>query len=249
VEWLPLVHGQGELTEANGFKSQADVLIEARRAADLLKATKMDRPEDIEVDPKSGKVYVVLTKNDKRKADQVDAVNARAENKWGHIVELTPPAKDGKTDHAATKFAWDIFLQAGDPKDAAQGAKYGGEVSESGWLACPDNVAFDPQGRIWISTDGFTDFGVHDGVWAADTDGAGRAITKHFVGCPRGAEMCGPVFTPDGQTLFVSVQHPGEEDESNFDNPTTRWPDFADGVPPRPSVVAIVKKGGGEIGS
>jgi len=225
------------------------VLIEARRAADLLKATKMDRPEDIEVDPKNGKVYVVLTKNDKRKADQVDAVNARAENKWGHIVELTPPAKDNKPDHAATKFAWDIFLQAGDPKDAAQGAKYGGEVSESGWFACPDNVAFDPKGRIWISTDGFPDFGIHDGVWAADTDGAGRAITKHFVGCPRGAELCGPVFTPDGQTLFVSVQHPGEEDESNFDNPTTRWPDFADGVPPRPSVVAIVKKGGGEIGT
>jgi hypothetical protein len=249
VEWLPLVHGQGDLTEANGFKSQADVLIEARRAADLLKATKMDRPEDIEVDPKNGKVYVVLTKNDKRKADQVDAVNARAENKWGHIVELTPPAKDNKPDHAATKFAWDIFLQAGDPKDAAQGAKYGGEVSESGWFACPDNVAFDPKGRIWISTDGFPDFGIHDGVWAADTDGAGRAITKHFVGCPRGAELCGPVFTPDGQTLFVSVQHPGEEDESNFDNPTTRWPDFADGVPPRPSVVAIVKKGGGEIGT
>jgi uncharacterized protein len=249
VEWLPLVHGQGELTEANGFKSQADVLIEARRAADLLAATKMDRPEDIEVDPKTGKVYVCLTKNDKRKAEQVDAVNARAENKWGHIVELTPPVKDGKADHAATKFAWDIFIQAGNPKDAAQGAKYGGEISESGWFACPDNVAFDPKGRIWIATDGFPDFGIHDGVWAADLDGAGRGITKHFLGCPRGAELCGPVFTPDGQTLFVSVQHPAEEDESSFDKPTTRWPDFADGVPPRPSVLAIVKKGGGEIGS
>ncbi|WP_119303192.1 PhoX family protein [Dongia deserti] len=249
VDWLPLVHGQGELTEANGFKSQADVLIEARRAADLLGATKMDRPEDIEADPKTGKVYLVLTKNDKRKPEQVDAVNARADNKWGHIVELTPPTKDGKLDHAAAKFAWNIFIQAGNPKDAAQGAKYGGEVSESGWFACPDNVAFDPKGRIWIATDGFPDFGIHDGVWAADLDGAGRAITKHFLGCPRGAELCGPVFTPDGQTLFVAVQHPAEEDESNFDKPTTRWPDFADGVPPRPSVLAIVKKGGGEIGS
>lgn len=247
VEWLPLVHGQGELTEANGFKSQADVLIETRRAADLLKATKMDRPEDIEVDPKSGKVYVVLTKNDKRKADQVDAVNARAENKWGHIIELTPPAKDGKTDHAATRFAWDMFLQAGDPKDEAQGAKYGGAVSDSGWFANPDNIAFDPKGRLWIATDGFPDFGVHDGVWATDTEGAGRAVTKHFLGCPTGAELCGPVFTPDGTTLFVSVQHPGED--ANFDAPSTRWPDFDDKMPPRPSVVAIVKKGGGEIGS
>ena len=249
VEWLPLVHGQGELTAANGFKSQADVLIEARRAADLLGATRMDRPEDIEANPKTGRVYIALTKNDKRKAEQVDAANARPGNKWGHIIELTPPDKDGKPDHAATRFAWDIFIQAGDPKDAEQGARYGGEVTDSGWFANPDNFAFDPKGRIWIATDGFPDFGVHDGVWAADTDGAGRAITRHFLGCPRGAELCGPVFTPDGQTLFVSVQHPGEEDESNFDNPTTRWPDFADGMPPRPSVVAIVKKGGGEIGS
>ncbi|HWA49898.1 MAG TPA: PhoX family phosphatase, partial [Dongiaceae bacterium] len=243
VEWLPLVHGQGELTAANGFNSQADILIETRRAADLLGATKMDRPEDVETDPVSGKVYVVLTKNNKRKADQVDAMNARAENLWGHIIELTPPSGD----HAATKFAWDIFLQAGDPKDAAQGAKYGGEVSDSGWFANPDNIAFDPKGRLWIATDGFPDHGVHDGVWAADTDGAGRAITKHFLGCPQGAELCGPAFTPDGQTFFVAVQHPSED--GSFDAPTTRWPDFADNMPPRPSVVAIVKKGGGEVGA
>ncbi len=249
VEWLPMVQGQGELTAANGFSSQADILIETRRAADLLGATKMDRPEDVEADPKGGKVYVLLTKNDKRKGDQVDPANARAENLWGHIIELTPPSMDGKADHAAAKFAWDTFIQAGNPKDAAQDAKYGGEVSESGWFANPDNVAFDPKGRMWIATDGFPDFGVHDGVWAADIDGAGRAITKHFLGVPRGGELCGPAFTPDGQTFFVAVQHPGEEDESSFDSPTTRWPDFAEGVPPRPSVVAIVKRGGGEIGS
>jgi hypothetical protein len=246
VQWLPLIHGEGPLTEANGFKSQADIMIETRRAADLLEPTKMDRPEDVDIDPLTGRVYVVMTKNDKRKPEQVDAMNPRPDNKWGHIIELTPPTKDGKVDHAATTFAWDMFLQAGNPRDAAQQAKYGGEVSESGWFANPDNIAFDHKGRMWIATDGFPDHGVHDGVWATDTAGAGRAVTRHFLGCPNGAELCGPAFTPDGQTFFVAVQHPGED--ANYDAPSTRWPDFVDNMPPRPSVVAVVKQGSGEFG-
>ena len=249
VTWMPLLYGEGELTAANGFNSQADVLIEARRAGDLLGATKMDRPEDIETSDKTGKVYVVLTKNDKRKADDLNAANTRAENKWGHIVEMVPPMADGKADHAATSFTWSAFIQAGNPDDVAQGAAYGGAVSQAGWFANPDNVAFDASGRLWIATDGFPDFGVHDGLWVTETEGEGRAITRHFLGCPRGAELCGPAFTPDGKTLFVSIQHPGEEKGTNFAAPSTRWPDFKDGVPARPAVVAITKDDGGEIGA
>jgi len=91
-------------------------------------------------------------------------------------------------------------------------------------------------------------------VWALETEGEGHATAKLFFRCPAGAELCGPLFTPDDETLFVSVQHPGEADEDDaklatFASPATRWPDFAPPMPPRPAIVAITKRGGGKIGT
>ena len=256
MRWLPLVFGQGPLTQANGFENQGDVLIETRRAADLLGATPMDRPEDVEVNPATGRVYVVLTYNENRRPDQVDAANPRAANKHGHIIEVIPPMVNGKADHTATECAWEFFIRGGDPKNPEHGARYGnaadseGAVSANGWIAAPDNVVFDPKGRIWIATDGQDDWaGFADSLYAAETSGPRRGITRNFFSCPRGAEVTGPAFTPDGKTLFLSVQHPGDEKGSTFDKPSTRWPDFNPNMPPRPAVVAITKTDGGEIGS
>jgi secreted PhoX family phosphatase len=250
MRWLPLVFGEGPLTSANGFASQADVAIETRRAADLLGATPMDRPEDVEPNPATGAIYVVLTYNERRKPGEVNPANPRGPNRHGHIIEIVPPLAGGAPDHTANECAWGFFLLGGDPAKPEHGARYQSPITANGWLAAPDNVAFDPQGRIWISTDGQDDAaGFGDSVYAAETAGHRRGATRCFFTGPRGAELCGPEFTPDGKTLFLSIQHPGEESGSTYDKPSTRWPDFKEGVPPRPSVVAITKRDGGDIGS
>ena len=247
LQWLPIVHGENGLTPRNGFKDQGEVLIETRKAAEICGATALDRPEDIAIDPSSGNVYVALTNNKHRTVEQIDAVSPRAPNLYGGIIELIPH----NGDHAAERFRWHFFAQGGDPKNSEHGAKYHSDTSDRGWWAAPDNLAVDPFGRLWIATDQDSEqatIGIPDGLYACDIRGPGRALSKFFYRCPDGAEMCGPEFTPDGRTLFVSVQHPGDGVGASFDSPTTRWPDFKSDIPPRPSVVVITKKDRGRIG-
>jgi uncharacterized protein len=245
VEWMPLVHGEGPLTTENGFENQADVLIETRRAADLLGATKMDRPEDVQPNPANGKVYVMLTNNTRRTAEQVDAANPRAENAFGHIIEITET--DG--DFASTRSTWEVLLKCGDPSVAEVGASFSPDTTRNGWFGMPDNCAIDADGRLWVATDGNNPkaTGRTDGLWAVDTEGEARGTSKLFFRVPVGAEMCGPYFTPDGETLFLAVQHPGDEGLATYEKPATRWPDFDDTLPVRPAVVVIARQGGGKI--
>jgi secreted PhoX family phosphatase len=178
----------------------------------------------------------------------VDSANPRAKNAFGHIVEMVP---DGG-DHAATTFRWEVLVRCGDPAIKDVGATFSSETSRNGWFGMPDNCAIDSKGRLWIATDGNSQkaTGRADGLWALETDGELRGTSKHFFRVPAGAEMCGPFFTPNDETLFLAVQHPGESEEgqpASYEKPNTRWPDFKDGVPPRPSVVVVTKQGGGKI--
>jgi uncharacterized protein len=235
--WLPLLrsgpNGQAE-SLVPGITAQ-EAAVFTRFAADKAGATKMDRPEDFEANPKTGKLYVALTNNDKRGAEGSagpDAANPRNDNKSGQILEITD-------NHAGTDFTWDLLLVCGDPA-AADTYFAGFDKTKVSPISCPDNVAFDSHGNLWISTDGNA-LDSNDGLFAVALDGPNRGETKQFLTVPLGAETCGPVVTDD--LVTVCVQHPGEGDENSIDAPLSRWPEGGTGTA-RPSVVAVWKADG-----
>jgi secreted PhoX family phosphatase len=242
-EWLPLVFGQGPLTAANGWQSQADVLIRTRLAADALGATKMDRPEDIEVSPVTKKIYAAMTNNSNRTETQVNKANPRPANRHGHIIEMA----EQDDDPAATRFTWSIFMLCGDPAD--ESTYFAGfDKSQVTPISSPDNLIFDAAGNLWIFTDGQpSTIRRNDAVFAVPTEGADRGHLRPFCSGVPGAETASGCFSADGETLFVSIQHPGEG--GSLEQPISRWPDGSN--VPRPSVVALWKTAPGEkrIGS
>jgi secreted PhoX family phosphatase len=244
-EWLPLVFGHGPLVPANGWRSQADVLLRARQAASALGATPLDRPEDVEASPVTGKVYMVLTYNEQRGVGDrpgVDAANPRADNRWGHIIEWT----EAGGDPTATRFQWEIFLLCGDPTDPSTYFA-GFDKAQVSPIAAPDNVAFDAAGNLWIATDGIpSQLGTgNDGVFVVPTEGPERGHLRQFLSGPVECEICGPEFAPDGRTFFCAIQHPGEG--GSLAAPLSVWPSGPSG-PARPSVVAVTRADGGPIG-
>lgn len=228
--WVPLV--SGTTSYVKGMTAE-EVLLFTRQAADLVGATKMDRPEDVQPSPKTGKVYVALTNNSHRGAAgqaPADETNPRHANKHGHVVELTELDDDG----ASTAFTWNLLLVCGDPNDP--NTYWGGfDPRRVSPISCPDNVAFDPHGNLWISTDGNA-LGSHDGLFAVPLEGRNRGQVKQFLTVPTGAETCGPWI--DSDRVMVCVQHPGEKDGASVDAPASRWPDGPGSVP-RPGVVAV----------
>ena len=266
-EWIALVHGQNGLTAANGFASQADVLVNTRGAADLLGATRMDRPEWIAANPRgSGEVFCALTNNSGRTAEQIDDANPRAANRYGQIVRWNEAGGDA----TALGFEWDLFLVAGNPiayPDRSDLRSGSAAITADNTFNSPDGIAFDHDGRLWIQTDGsFSNTGDYAGqgnnqMLVADLK---TGELQRFLVGPSGCEVTGLAFTPDMRSMFVNIQHPGEmgshpnkpkKPDGSFygDNDLARdplafskWPE-ASGGRPRSATVVVRRADGRKI--
>jgi secreted PhoX family phosphatase len=238
--WMPLIYGAGPLVQP-AFADQVDVLIRARQAAAALGATRMARPEDVEVNPVTKKVYAVMTGNS---GAEVNAANPRAGgssiagNGLGHVIEIT----EANGDNAALSFHWEVVLLTGEPNQTgsiatpSSPAALNAATDNVTWwagfdetkvspVARVDNVSFDSKGNMFLSTDGQPSAlqrglnGVNDALVGLPVEGAERGHAKALLYAVDGCEVTGPFFTPDDRTLFVSIQHPGV-DGFNWTSPT-----------------------------
>ena len=197
------------------FKTQTEVLIRTREAAKYLGATPLDRPEDIEINPANGDVLVALTNNSTK------------ENWYGSILKIT---EDGGS-HDAMTFKPGMFLAGGEENN----------------FACPDNMAFDPKGNLWFTSDisgsamnkpekPYMAF-KNNSLFVVPNSGEHAGKPIRVANAPTHAEFTGPFFSPDGSTLFLSVQHPGEYSPS-LDQLSSHWPEGRGRIP-KPSVVVV----------
>ncbi|WP_342319012.1 PhoX family protein [Corynebacterium mayonis] len=245
-KWHKLLTATADGAESHveGFSAE-EVAVFTRLAADEVGATKMDRPEDFEANPISGKLYLALTNNSYRGATGENAAKSKegvmeyapiAENKNGLVMEIDD-------DHAGEDFTWNLLLVCGDPEAAS--SYFGGfDKSKVSPISCPDNIAFDTYGNLWISTDGNA-LKSNDGLYAVGLEGDNRGQVKCFLTVPVGAETCGPIV--DDQRVLVNVQHPGELDDATFENPGSHWPEGGSAVP-RPAVAMVWRENGQKIG-
>jgi hypothetical protein len=211
-EWVPIDWNTDDRLK-KAFADQTETLVRVREAARIVGGTLLDRPEDIEIDPETGAVLVTLTNNIPK------------ENYHGSILKI----EEAGNDHSSLTFTHSTLLAGGE---------------ETGF-ACPDNMAFDAAGNLWFTSDiagsymkkpQYEAFG-NNGLFLVPKKGPQAGEVIQIASAPVDAEFTGPWFAPDGKTLFLSVQHPGEHSES-VHAPSSHWPEGGDAMP-KPSVICI----------
>ncbi len=245
-EWVPLTPATTGMTEAH-------IAIFTRMAGSAVNATTMDRPEWIAVNPTAPEAYCCLTNNSRRGLINDDgtvrtnaggepmvanAPNPRDVNRYGQIVRWRPAGGD----HGAATFNWDLYVMVGNP--TVHEDVYGGSanMNAGNLFNSPDGMVIDTTGTIWIQTDGNDG---NEGDFAGMGNNqmlAGDPVTgeiRRFLTGPKGCEVTGLCWSSDRRTMFVGIQHPGDDGGT--------WPDHNESLA-RSSVIAIKRDDGGLVG-
>lgn len=277
--WIELTQGKNGLVAdsfAFPFTSQAAVIVGTRLAADAVGATKMDRPEWGCVNPLNGDVYMTLTKNgDRGSKTPVDAANPRTYtdlkggskeqkgNVHGHVIRWAE--KDGRA--TATSFNWDVYVFGAEASSPAEVNL--SSLTDDNDFSAPDGLWFDRRGILWLQTDdgAYTDVTncmMLAGVTGKVGDGGEVSVSgqktykgknpssdlRRFLVGPKDCEITGVDLTADGKTMFVNIQHPGENGTATAF--TSHWPDnetnASSSKRPRSATIVITRKDGGAIG-
>jgi secreted PhoX family phosphatase len=242
------------LTPESTGMAEDEILVFSRMAASKVGATTMDRPEWIAVNPVAVEGYCCLTNNSRRAVPQDDGTlrtnaggdvmelngpNPRSGNSYGQIVRWYPEGDD----HTAESFTWDLYVMAGNPTVHGDDLYAGSEnINEGNLFNSPDGMMFDSAGLVWIQTDGNDsnegDFAGHGNNQMLAGDPMTGQIERFLTG-PNGSEVTGLTWSADRRTMFVGIQHPGD----NGGN----WPDFGDSLA-RSAIVAVKRADGGLVG-
>ncbi len=152
--------------------------------------------------------------------------NKTKDNHNGSILKIIEP----DNNYSSTSFEFETFLTGG---------------KKSG-ISCPDNLAFDRNGNLWITSDmpgnevdkgPLKGFG-NNGLFVVPRTGPDAGKVIQVASAPNDAELTGPCFSPDYKTLFLSVQHPGELSKKNGPY-TSHWPEGKPDSKPLSAVVTI----------
>ncbi len=202
-----------------------------------------NRPEDVEV-AEDGSVFIALTNN----------TTAAVLDSHGSVRRL----RERDNDPEAREFRW---------RDYAAGGPTGSSDPGEEGFSSPDNLVFDKAGNLWVVTDISSSrlnrtsppneytYHKNNAMFMVPTSGPNRGIGFRFANGPVECEITGPYFTPDEETLFVNVQHPGETTGLTATAPgvfgqettyTSWWPEgnkVAGDLPstPKPSTVVITR--------
>ena len=258
--WLQRHRTLADLYLGGGEERQGAILIDAHLAANAVGATATARPEDTEIDPRSGDLLICFTAaggDGDGRADPAIFRGPSGQPTWPHGWVM-------RLQDESAGFRWRMVASGGTPWQGGMG------------FSNPDNLAIDGAGNVWLTTDRSTSsssldvFG-NNSCWLLPAAGpaAGRALL--FATGPMECEFCGPCFDAAERTLFLAVQHPGEDhathergmeefqahelrDRSGRSFQQLRqvplgsnWPEGRPGRPPRPGVVAISRLDGAPL--